>query len=338
MNFRLLNTALLLSLSLSLFAQKSELQFEPKPWEEIQEIAKVNQKNVFLFVTDAKSKAGAKMEKDVFSDSVVSNFYNQRFVNMKTSLRLRNGKILAARYGIEKVPTLLFLDTRGNVLFRADGLQDARQMLSIGRQAFMGSLSEDDMDHLYQTGDRTEAFLKSYLQVKISKGNPITGQVLQAYLQTRKKSLDETDISLFESVLVQKIGYDVLIPLAEHRKTFLKRGREDFFYVQLEGQTRFAMTQRDAPLAGIQQVWEEVYGKDGAEQLNEFLATTLNQLERESEESTETAPFLQLAHFLENIGNRKAAYNAVLKARQIELASRGSSSTEIDELLDALRQ
>ncbi len=61
------------------------------------------------------------MEKDVFMDRDLGNFFNENFINYKVDAEKGNGVNLAQIFNIQAYPTLLFLNAKGQVLERKEG-------------------------------------------------------------------------------------------------------------------------------------------------------------------------------------------------------------------------
>jgi thiol:disulfide interchange protein len=61
------------------------------------------------------------MDKDVFPDKDIADFFNKNFINYKVDGEKGNGTTLAALYNVKAYPTLIWVDTRGRVMARAEG-------------------------------------------------------------------------------------------------------------------------------------------------------------------------------------------------------------------------
>ena len=75
------------------------------------------------------------MDEDVFTDKGISEFLNRNFVNYKVNAEEGGGPDLALIYQVNVYPTLLFLDTDGNVLARKEGAAYHSELRSLGKQA-----------------------------------------------------------------------------------------------------------------------------------------------------------------------------------------------------------
>lgn len=61
------------------------------------------------------------MEKDVFMDRELGNFFNKNFISYKVDAEKGNGVNLAQIFNVQAYPTLLFLNDKGQVLERKEG-------------------------------------------------------------------------------------------------------------------------------------------------------------------------------------------------------------------------
>jgi tetratricopeptide (TPR) repeat protein len=87
------------------------------------------------------------MEQDVFSDKVVADYFNSNFISIsvqtdqtvKDDEDIRSwyskAKELSLEYQVQVLPTFLFFDPKGNLVYRASGYQDVSSFLDIGKIA-----------------------------------------------------------------------------------------------------------------------------------------------------------------------------------------------------------
>jgi len=112
-------------------AQSSISFYDDKTFEEVLQIAELEGKDVFVDTYAPWCKPCKKMDV-VFRNKKVADFYNKNFINIKVNVDRTKGKEVAKKYGIVFLPTMLILDSSGNVKQRIDGLMEADQMVQIG--------------------------------------------------------------------------------------------------------------------------------------------------------------------------------------------------------------
>ncbi len=126
--------------------------------------AEAASKNKFIFIDCYTTWCGPCkwLAKNVFTNDNVGIFYNQNFVNYTIDMEKGEGKDFAKKYGIHAYPTLLFIDSKGNVQHRYVGACDTITFLAIGKQALDTANNFGSMLRKYQQGNRQPDFLAKY--------------------------------------------------------------------------------------------------------------------------------------------------------------------------------
>lgn len=114
------------------------IQFEsPKKFEDVLLKARANNKLVFVeFYADWCAPCKL-MEKEVFSDKTVGEYFNKNFVNVKVDTESRNGPDIAGIFQVNALPTLLFLDDIGKVIERREGTMFQEELIKLAESALV---------------------------------------------------------------------------------------------------------------------------------------------------------------------------------------------------------
>ncbi|NSW46317.1 MAG: thioredoxin family protein [Bacteroidales bacterium] len=102
------------------------------------------------------------LAKNVFTNKQVGDFYNKYFINYSLDMEKGEGKDFQKQYGISAYPTLLFIDSKGNIQHRYVGACDTATFIGVGKQALD---SVNNFGHFlkeYKKGNRTPDFLAKY--------------------------------------------------------------------------------------------------------------------------------------------------------------------------------
>ncbi len=75
------------------------------------------------------------MDKKVFTDAKFAAYLNDNFISYKVDADQWHGIQLTAEYDVKAIPTLLFLDSNGNVLSRKNGAAFQTELRGLGNQA-----------------------------------------------------------------------------------------------------------------------------------------------------------------------------------------------------------
>ena len=97
--------------------------------------AKAEDKLVFLDFYTSWCLPCKLMDEDVFTDRQFGDYMNANFVSIKIDAEAGNGPNLAALYGVQAYPTLLFLDTNGRVRTKKEGAAYQTELRRMGDEA-----------------------------------------------------------------------------------------------------------------------------------------------------------------------------------------------------------
>lgn len=134
---------------LSIFFSINALAYEPEPrgetsyegikfeegnWKNVLATAEKKEKIIFLDLYASWCGPCKMLKSRTFPDSQVGQFFNTNFVNYKLDAEKGEGISLASKYAVTAYPTLIFLDSKGNVLARTVGFHNARELIEVGKQ------------------------------------------------------------------------------------------------------------------------------------------------------------------------------------------------------------
>ena len=109
------------------------IQFTDAAWKSILKKAKAENKIIFLDAYASWCGPCKVLQKKVFTQKAVGDFYNARFINVKMDMEKGEGPALAQVYPLEAYPTMLYIDGDGRVLKKIIGLQTPEDLISIGK-------------------------------------------------------------------------------------------------------------------------------------------------------------------------------------------------------------
>lgn len=97
---------------------------------EVLNMAAQQNKMVFLDVNASWCTPCKLMQRDVYTDTNVANYFNDHFINYMVDIEKNEGPDLKIIFDIQSVPTLLWLDPKGRVINRHDGALYHRDLLA----------------------------------------------------------------------------------------------------------------------------------------------------------------------------------------------------------------
>lgn len=112
----------------------SGIHFRNISYQEALNIAKKENKMVFLHGYAEWCTHCKAMAETVYPDSALGVFYTTNFICIKMDME-KEGKALASRFQVSKYPALLYLDGEGNIVHRTTGELKVPGMLQLGKDA-----------------------------------------------------------------------------------------------------------------------------------------------------------------------------------------------------------
>jgi len=92
--------------------------------------AAANQKPIFVDVYADWCLPCKQMDKFVFTNDNLAKYLNDNFINYKMDSDGNQGDMIKAVYGVQILPSLIFLDNQGELLKLKEGYMDAKILLS----------------------------------------------------------------------------------------------------------------------------------------------------------------------------------------------------------------
>ena len=103
------------------------------------------EKPVFLDFYAPWIESCKKMDDYVFTQPELASYFNQHFVNYKVNVDgAPPGPEITDLYGVTSFPTFIFLDGKGKIMLRHEGMVTAKQLLEMG-QFLHHSTDEDNI-------------------------------------------------------------------------------------------------------------------------------------------------------------------------------------------------
>ena len=144
-----------------LFAQG--INFEDANWEAVK--AKAQKENKMIFVDGFASWCGPckMMAKDVFTQPMVGDYYNQNFISAKYDME-KEGMELAEKYNITRYPTFAFFSADGQLIHIESGAKEVGEFNNLAENAISKARERwfSMMEAAYEEGSREKEMLYAY--------------------------------------------------------------------------------------------------------------------------------------------------------------------------------
>lgn len=215
-------TTLIIAFVFSLHIGAQGIDFFHGSWEEAIELAKKEQKAIFVDAYAVWCGPCKRMAKDVFPLEDVGEFYNSHFINVKMDMERGEGPRFGKQFPVRAYPTLLFISPQEEKIHEHVGGLNGEMLIQVGETALSkfgggGNYAQD-----YKEGKRDFETVLGYL-----KGLARSGQsglkVANDFLDEKGSELSreqrdeiifaaasEADSKLFEEMIERK---DAMIEL-----------------------------------------------------------------------------------------------------------------------------
>lgn len=110
------------------------IQFQKGTWQQALDLAKKENKLVFLDIYATWCGPCKQLKKHTFADKTAGDFYNTNFVNMALDGEQEEGAALAQKFGIEAYPTLMFVTPEGELIIKSPGFRTADDLVKLGKE------------------------------------------------------------------------------------------------------------------------------------------------------------------------------------------------------------
>ena len=106
------------------------IKFETGNLETILAKAKAEGKMVFVDCYTSWCGPCKMLAKQTFTDNAVGDYYNKRFISVQIDMERGEGPELAARFGVEAYPTLVYLNSDGTLITKQEGFRRPAEFLA----------------------------------------------------------------------------------------------------------------------------------------------------------------------------------------------------------------
>jgi len=161
--FKTILYSVFLLLGIAIQAQSTKgINFQKLNLEEAKNLAKKENKLIFIDVYTTWCGPCKLMKKNTFTDDKVGELFNKNFISLAVDAE-KEGIDLAKEFKIVNYPSFLFLDKEGKLVQYDFGYYNATQFLQIGSSILQKRMSQNDSKSIDQVkgkmvGEKVENF------------------------------------------------------------------------------------------------------------------------------------------------------------------------------------
>lgn len=190
-------TALLLTAILyTVLGFSQGINFEKGSWKEVLEKAKQTNKPIFVDVYTSWCGPCKMMNKDIFPQDSVGSYFNNAFINYQIDAEKGEGVSLAKLYNVNAYPTYVFINPKGEFVYKFMGSMPAEVFIKKAKEALVEynnpkPIAEWEKEYLTKKNDPN--FLLEYMnkRVTLSLSN---ADLLNEYIQLIPEKQRNTEL------------------------------------------------------------------------------------------------------------------------------------------------
>jgi len=209
---RLFIYLILFSLCINSYSQEVGIQFNADTTlTAMLEKAKENKKLIFVDCYTVWCGPCRYLAMNTFTKKEVGDYFNLNFVSYKVDMEKPYAIDFKKRYDINGYPTLLFIDTTGELIYRTGGSKTPEELIKEGQQASDSLNSYITSIKRIKEGDRSFEAITDYL--KTGPNDSIKEVLINDYFNAlpEDQKWDKNAFTLFNDYVE-----DINNPLAEH--------------------------------------------------------------------------------------------------------------------------
>ncbi len=188
-------SGLFLISSIITFAQEA-IQFQDIPFKDL--ITKAKKENKIVFIDAYASWCGPckMMEKNIFTQKAVGDYYNANFVNARIDMEKGEGREVAAKYGVRSYPTYLFLNGDGELVSQNFGYMEEASFISMAKEINSPNNKKGSLKERFAKGEKDPEFLINIMKLNSASDFNFAKTASERYFQNKKatEELSKEDI------------------------------------------------------------------------------------------------------------------------------------------------
>lgn len=190
----------LLFSAITAFAQEA-IKFEELPFKDLIAKAKKEKKIVFLDAYASWCGPCKMMERNVFTQKSVGDYFNANFVNARFDMEKGEGRDIAAKYGVRSYPTYLFLNGDGELVSQNFGYMEESMFLTMAQDVNSPNNKKGSLKERFAKGEKDPDFLINIMKLNSSSDFNFAKQASERYFENKKAteefSKDDVGLLLF---------------------------------------------------------------------------------------------------------------------------------------------
>jgi thioredoxin-related protein len=154
------------------FAQEEGIKFDQSAFKDLLARAKKEKKLVFIDAYAVWCGPCKMMDKNVFTQKSVGDYFNKTFVSSRIDMEKGEGREIAQKFAVRSYPTFLFLNADGELVSQNYGYMEPSLFLSMAQEVKAGNSKEGSMKERFAKGEKSPEFLMNVMKSLPNRNTP----------------------------------------------------------------------------------------------------------------------------------------------------------------------
>lgn len=180
------------------FAQEEGIKFDQSAFKDLLARAKKEKKLVFIDAYAVWCGPCKMMDKNVFTQKSVGDYFNKTFVSSRIDMEKGEGREIAQKFAVRSYPTFLFLNGDGELVSQNYGYMEPSLFLSMAQEVKAGNSKEGSMKERFAKGEKSPEFLMNVMKLNSSSDFEFAKKASERYFANRnsKEPLTKDEVGL----------------------------------------------------------------------------------------------------------------------------------------------
>ncbi|MDR6459613.1 thiol-disulfide isomerase/thioredoxin [Chryseobacterium vietnamense] len=223
--------------AIAISAQEA-IQFQELPFKDI--IAKAKKEKKLVFIDAYASWCGPckMMEKNVFTQKAVSDYYNTNFINARFDMEKGEGRDIASKFGVRSYPTYLFLNGEGELVSRNTGYLEESLFVAMAQDINSPGNKKGSLKDRFAGGEKDPEFLINIMKLNANSDYEFAKKASERYFQNKKKTEELTKDEIGFLLYFVKSSEDINYPVFASRKAEIIKFLPEETYNEFDAQLK----------------------------------------------------------------------------------------------------
>lgn len=221
-----------------IISAQETIQFQELPFKDI--IAKAKKEKKLVFIDAYASWCGPckMMEKNVFPQKTVRDYYNTNFINARFDMEKGEGRDLASKFGVRSYPTYLFLNGEGELVSRNTGYMEESLFVAMAQDINAPGNKKGSLKERFANGEKNPEFLINIMKLNSGTDYDFAKKASERYFENKNKteelSKDEIGFLLYFLKSTEDSNYSTFVSKKADIIKFLPEETYNEFDAQLK--------------------------------------------------------------------------------------------------------